>query len=175
MTLTPFIPFNAGTATIAEGTAINNGSGATATVLRVALASGDWGGTPQASGRLYVSGVTGTWAASNPIGRWRNDQGDGDRAISTPALLPGGTVECANYNFYASSNSYRLYGVDGVNPAFEFDGSNFYQLITAMPQDKPTHLACHGGYFTCRSQVARCSDPALATRASGRWRLAPQS
>ena len=78
VTLTPFIPFNAGTANIAEGTAINNGSGATATVLRVALASGDWGGTPQASGRLYVSGVTGTWAASNPMG-WRNNQGDGDR------------------------------------------------------------------------------------------------
>lgn len=147
VTLTPFIPFNAGTASIAEGTAINNGSGATATVLRVALASGDWGGTPQASGRLYVSGVTGTWAASDPIKDGATTKATATGGVSTPALLPGGTVECANYNFYASSNSYRLYGVDGVNPAFEFDGSNFYQLITAMPQDKPTHLACHGGYF----------------------------
>ncbi len=145
--MTPFIPFNAGTAAIAEGAAINNGAGATATVLRVALSSGDWGGSPQATGRLYVSAVVGTWANGNPIKDGATTKATATGGVSTPTLLPGGTVECANYNFYASSNSYRMYGVDGVNPAFEFDGSNLCQIVTAMPQDRPTHLACHGGYL----------------------------
>lgn len=145
--LTPFIPFNAGTASIAEGTAINNGSGATATVLRAALASGDWGGTPQATGRLYVSGVTGVWANGNPIKDGATTKATATGGVTTPTLLPGGTLECDNRNFYSSSQKYRAYGVDGVNPAFEFDGSNYYQLITSMPQDKPTHLVCHGPYL----------------------------
>lgn len=147
VTLTPFIPFNAGTATIAEGTAINNGSGATATVLRAVLSSGDWGGSPQASGRLYVSSVVGTWANGNPIKDGATTKATATGAVTTPTLLPGGSVEAANHNFYGSSQKYRCYGVDGVNPAFEFDGSNYYQLVTAMPQDKPTHLACHGNYL----------------------------
>lgn len=147
MSMTPFIPFNAGTASIPEGTAINNGSGATATVLRAALASGDWGGTPQATGRLYVSAVTGTWAASNPIKDGATTKATATGGVTTPTLQPGGTVECDNHNFYGSSQKYRAYGVDGVNPAFEFDGTNIYQLVTSMPQDKPNHLACHGGYL----------------------------
>ena len=147
LTLTPFIPFNAGTATIADGASINNGSGATATVLRAALSSGDWGGSPQATGRLYVSAVVGTWANGNPIKEGATTKATATGGVTTPTLLPGGVIEAASHNFYGSSQKFRCYGVDGVNPAFEFDGTNYYQLVTSMTQDKPTHLACHGGYL----------------------------
>ena len=143
VTMLSYIPFNAGTAAIAEGASINNGSGATAVVRRVVVSSGSWGGTPQASGRLYVDTVVGTWAATNAIKVGATTQATATAGVTATTLLPGGNYECLEYNFYGASNKRRIYGCDGVNPAFEFDGTYFVQITTGMLVDKPNHIAAH--------------------------------
>lgn len=44
-----------------------------------------------------------------------------------------GTFRFINHNFYGSSNTYNVYGVNGVDPAFEIDESNVISPIL-MPQ-----------------------------------------
>lgn len=154
ITPVPYIEFNVGEFEIVEGITIQNQSAmptATATVLRVVIESGQWSGN-NATGRIYVSNVTGSWMSSALI--WTNDGvGAPNQAaqatsnLTTPTIAPGGTVETQNYNFYGTPTKFRMYGVDGQNPAFEFDGTNYYQLSTANTTDKPTHLACHKNYL----------------------------
>lgn len=61
--------------------------------------------------------------------------------VSTPTLLPGGRFEFVNYNFRGSASSIRMYGCDGVNKAFEFDGTTMTQITTGMTTDTPKHIA----------------------------------
>ena len=63
--------------------------------------------------------------------------------VTGVTLSPDGRFEFVTYNFYAGANSAKLYGVDGVNPAFEFDGSTFTQITTGLSDDKPSHIAAH--------------------------------
>lgn len=62
--------------------------------------------------------------------------------VSTPALKPNGRYEFRIANFKGSDGTIELIGVDGVNPAFRFDGSTFSQIKTTQPKDAPTHLEC---------------------------------
>jgi hypothetical protein len=59
-------PFTTGTATISAGDAIDNGSGATATVAHVILSSGSFAGG-DAAGDLILLDSAGTWASGNQI------------------------------------------------------------------------------------------------------------
>jgi len=49
-------------------------------------------------------------------------------------------LETINYNFSASLSAYRTYGADGVNKAFEFDGTIFSRITTGMTVDTPQHV-----------------------------------
>ena len=60
-----------------------------------------------------------------------------------PVLTEGGSYEFVNYNFYADPAKAAMYGCDGVNKAFEFDGTTFTQITTGAVVDAPTHLAAH--------------------------------
>ena len=40
-----------------------------------------------------------------------------------------------------------LYGCDGVNRAFEFDGTNFVPINTGMATDTPKHIAAHKAHL----------------------------
>jgi len=116
-------------------------SGAGATIKRVVLQSGTWG--TDAEGYFIVGDITG--------GPFQAEITNGGVAGVVPitsaeiaqTLLPGGRYEFDNYNFYATSGSYRMYGVDGVNPAFEWDGTTFVQILTGNTNDTPHHLAAH--------------------------------
>lgn len=68
-------------------------------------------------------------------------------AVTTPALAPGGAYEFAVHNFYGTASGRCLYGVDGVNRAFQFDGSTFTQIATGMTTDTPVHLAAHQSHL----------------------------
>lgn len=63
--------------------------------------------------------------------------------VTTPTLLPGGRYEFVNYNFYGASALQEMYGCDGVNKAFKFDGTTFTQLTTGMVTDTPKHIVAH--------------------------------
>lgn len=58
-------------------------------------------------------------------------------------LLPGGRFECLSTNFGGASATYRMYGCDGMNRAFEFDGTTFVPITTGMESDRPKFIIEH--------------------------------
>lgn len=63
--------------------------------------------------------------------------------VTTPALAPGGHYEFVITNFKGHSGTIKLYGCDGKNKAFEFDGTTYAEITTGMTTDTPTHIAAH--------------------------------
>jgi hypothetical protein len=113
------ITFNSGTSEYSEGEKLLGAtSAAIGTIDRVVLQSGQWNGT--AAGYLVVSTITGTFGietAGDSLG------GSATLNSSTPIRLTGGGhYDFAVHNFYGAARRDRLYGTNGVDPAFEFNG-----------------------------------------------------
>lgn len=135
---------DATTLEIEEGdTIVGATSGAEAVVERVVLSSGAWDDA-NAAGRLILSGQTGTFEAEalnidGGVSEVATIAGDSSE-ITLPA---GGRYEFVNHNFFGAANLRRMYGVNGVGPAFEWDGSVFVPILTGMTVDTPKHIAVH--------------------------------
>jgi hypothetical protein len=132
-----------GTVTIDEGDTITGAtSAATALVNRIVTTSGSWSaGT--AAGYLILSSVTGVFVAENLNIGANLDVATiaSDKAAIT--LPPGGRYQLINYNFYGASQTLRMYGVNGVGPGFEFDGTTFTPIRSGMTVDTPIRVAEH--------------------------------
>ena len=63
--------------------------------------------------------------------------------VTTPSLSPGGAYEFDNFNFSGSAGSQKMYGCDGVNKGFMFDGTTFTQITTGMTVDTPIKVIAH--------------------------------
>lgn len=59
------------------------------------------------------------------------------------AITKNGSFEFVNHNFLGDIESESMYGVNGVNNAFEWDGSSYAPIYTGMPLDTPVHIAAH--------------------------------
>lgn len=118
-------------------------SGATAIITRVALTSGAWAaGT--AAGTFIFSVQTGSFTAAENVNVGANMNVATVTANSTAiTLLPNGRYEFQNYNFGGQLGTLRMYGVDGVNRGFEFDGTVFVPIRTGMVVDAPKYLKIH--------------------------------
>jgi len=134
------LSFDTGTVELFDGDEIFNGIASSATVKRVVLESGSWsGGT--AAGRLIIDAYDGQWLTGETIER------DGTPCATVQSddipirPEPGGRYEFAIGNFGGQSGTTRLYGVDGVNRGFEFDGEVYVPISTGMTLDQPTHVA----------------------------------
>ena len=132
-----------GVTEIAAGDTITGATSTeTATVEVVILLSGTWAGG-DAAGRFILSGQSGPFQAENlNVGASSNlatIAGDSD-AIT---LEPSGSYETVLGNFGGQLSQYRVYGCDGVNRGFEFDGSIFVPINTGMVTDAPTHVYVH--------------------------------
>jgi len=55
-------------------------------------------------------------------------------------LNPNGKYRFVNYNF---GTGQIMFGCDGANKAFSFDGTTFTQITTGMAVDTPDHIAAH--------------------------------
>ncbi|MEQ1888652.1 MAG: hypothetical protein ABL951_05660 [Alphaproteobacteria bacterium] len=132
---------------IAEGNTITGAtSAATAVITRVVLVSGSWAGG-DAAGRLIFASQTGTFQAENlNVGANLNVAtiAGNSSAITLPA---GGRYEFRNHNFLGGSATQRMYGVNGVGTAFEFDGTVFVPIFTGMTVDTPNHIEIHKGHL----------------------------
>lgn len=129
-----------GTFTPSEGDTITGAtSGSTADILRVVLESGSWD-AGDAAGRFIIDGQDAPFVAENlNIGTNLNVASvAGDSAAIT--LAPGGRYQIIKGNFTGSPSTERLYGCDGENYGFEFDGSVFVQIHTGMSIDTPDHV-----------------------------------
>lgn len=124
----------------AEGATLTQGAN-TATIKRVVLTSGTWaGGT--AAGRLIVTTpAPGNFAAgAATVGAINLTLSGAQSAIT---LTPGGRYECIIANFTGSTSTNRIYGCDGVNRGFEFDGTVYVPITTGMTTDTPLHVHEH--------------------------------
>lgn len=143
------LPFTAGASTgiVAGDTVYGAVSGATGVVSRVVLENGTtWVG---GSGRLILSSVSGTFQTSEGL---RPHAGAGpDHATSAGTataitLAPNGRVQTVEGTF-GSNVATRVYGCDGVNRGFEFDGTVFVPIKTGMTNDKPANVSLHKNFL----------------------------
>lgn len=131
--------FDAGTAEILESSTLSGATGS-GTVKRVVVQSGDWT-TSNAAGYVILHSVTAGFVDNETItsspGSGSADANGTEAAIT---LTKGGRYDFVVYNFYGSSSTKRIYGCDGVNNAFEFDGTTYTPIFTGMTTDKPQHI-----------------------------------
>ena len=135
--------FDGGTGEIFDNQTVTGAtSGATGVVKRVVLESGTWGaGT--ATGRLIFATITGTFQNNEnlQVGGVTKAVADGTQAAIT--LVKDGRVQTVIANFGGGATNKKLYGCDGKNRAFEFDGTTYVPLKTGMATDTPTQIAFH--------------------------------
>lgn len=136
---------------ILEGDTIVGGtSGAIAVVKRFIKNDGSYGST--AAGYMVVS-VTGAFIDNELIkkgGVTKMTANGVDTAISF--AVGANKFQFVNYNFKASSDNFRMYGCDGVNPAFEFDGTVLTPiLLPSLPDapvsNNPMYISAHNNYL----------------------------
>lgn len=141
MTFFNEIYFTAGGAsTPADGDTLTQGANS-ATIKRVVLESGSWlAGT--AAGRLIVTnpapGNFGAGAAV--IGAVTLTLSGIQTAI---VLQPGGHFEFDINNFSGQLSTRKIYGADGVNRCFEWDGVTLVPINTGATIDTPKHIKVH--------------------------------
>jgi hypothetical protein len=62
-------------------------------------------------------------------------------------MATGGKFEFVKANFSGQGSTRRIYGCDGVNKAFEFDGDTLAPITTGASPDAPTHITAHKNYL----------------------------
>lgn len=137
------ISFTAGNAAIPVAGATLTQGGVTAVVRRVADSSGSttWAGTT--AGRLIIDAPAGgnfaAGAATISGGTTLTLSG----AQTAITMLPGGHFELFKGNLTGSTSTVRMYGCDGVNRGFEFDGTTLAPVVTGAATDTPKHVVVH--------------------------------
>ena len=135
------ISFNTGLAAgIAEGNTITQAvSGATALVKRIVLESGSFAaGT--AAGRLIITTITGTFDATNVFAVGGTTRATSTSLATAITIIVGGRYEFVVHNFAGSTDTKRIYGCDGINKGFEFDGTVYVPINTGMTTDTPQYV-----------------------------------
>jgi hypothetical protein len=129
---------------IADGdTVVGLTSGATGVVARVVVQSGDFA-TSNAAGRLILSSTTGVFVAAETLRVAGTNRATASGAATAISLLPGGRIYTDQGSFGGSTGARaRLYGADGVNRGFEFDGSAYVPIVTGMTVDAPERVKVH--------------------------------
>lgn len=115
--------------------------------------------------------ILGVWTYNGTVYCFRNNvlgtaanmwksSSSGWVAVTTPALVADGRYEFVNYNF---GSGLKMYGCDGANKGFQFDGTTFTQITTGMTNDAPNHVAAHKNHlffaFDASLQNSAISNP----------------
>jgi hypothetical protein len=138
----PYLDAGAGVEYVEGETITGTTSGASAVIKRVvrSISTYDWGEAGN-YGYLIIGDVTG--------GPFQAEDTTGSIAGAIPitsaeaanTMAAGGRYEFANDNFFGSTRTQRMYGVNGVSEAFEWDGTVFVPIITGNVIDTPSHVA----------------------------------
>ena len=134
-----------GTYTIAVGDTITGEtSAATAVITAITVESGTLAaGT--AAGRIIFASQTGTFQTETiKVGINLNVANISGNSTAITFAVPGGRFEFVNYNFGSGS---KMYGVDGKNRGFEFDGTTFVPISTGMIADTPSFVKGHKSHL----------------------------
>lgn len=144
------ISFSNANTSVADGDVLTQG-GVTATVRRVLVQTGTLlSGTN--TGRLVISVPAGGNFAAGAA----TTTGAGALTLSAAqtaiTMATGGKFEFVEANFFGQLSGQRLYGCDGVNRLFEFDGTYFVPISTGNATDTPKHITAHKNHLFCSIQ-----------------------
>lgn len=147
VTLSKEITFDTGTAAFSVGETLSGSvSGDTATIESVYVTFGSFAGG-NAAGVMTISNETGNFNAADVLTDTDGGSAQCSAIASTTALTASGYYEFENYNFSGASDDLKMYGCDGVNYGFSFDGTAFVRIRTGMATDTPKHISCHRNYL----------------------------
>lgn len=133
-----------GAATPADGDTLTQG-GVTATIKRVVKNSGTWAGSDAAGQFIITTPAGGNFASgAATAGAVGVTLSGAEVAL---ALSPSGRFEMIVGNFSGQAATERIYGCDGVNKAFEFDGDILVPLTTTASPETPEHIAKNRDYL----------------------------
>lgn len=136
------VAFSNANTSVGEGDTLTQG-GVTATINRVVVETGTLlSGTN--TGRLIISTPSGGAFAAGAATSTGGGSLTLSGASSAITLQPGGRYETLIGNFTGSASTKRLYGCDGVNRAFEFDGSIYVPINSGIT---PKHIAIHRNHL----------------------------
>lgn len=169
------VSFNAGVSAISVGnTVTGHTSGASAVVTGVAVRTGSWGAS--ASGLLTFASVTGAFISGEALLVNGSTKATTTSASTAISLLPNGRFQFVNYNFGGAAGTKKMYGCDGINSAFEFDGTTFIPITTGMATDAPAFIAAHKNHlflaFSSSVQHSAIANPYSWTAVLGAAELA---
>lgn len=144
-----YLDFSVGTVAFTEGATITGSpSNATATVVGTGVTTGRFT-VGDAAGRIYISGISGTFTASDTL----VDDGvtpgaaDCDSAATSVSLPRGGKYEFQNYNFFGTSGTLSMWGCNSVSRGFRYNSTTGFAFVhaTGLSEaiDKPEHLEAH--------------------------------
>ncbi len=149
--LVPFfelVQFTAGSAIPFDGDTLTKG-GVSAIIQRVMWQSGSFTGG-SAVGALVIQSPTG---GNFSAGAATTSGPSGAGAVMLSGVqvpitvTPGGTYEHTKCNFSGQLATKRIYGVDGVNPPYEFDGETYAPIATGLAPNAPAHITNHKEYL----------------------------
>jgi hypothetical protein len=128
---------------LVEGTTVTGAtSGATGVVARAGVRTGAWASFG-VTATIVLSSSSGTFQAGELLRVAGAPMANAVAANAPITLLPGGRFEFVTYNFTGSLATRRMYFCDGVNPAFEFDGTTLAPIRTGMAADTPQFIRAH--------------------------------
>lgn len=147
---------------IIEGSAITGASSAaTGTVKRFIKNNGVYGA--DASGYMIVD-TAGTFTNNENIQVGGITKCVADGASAAITITSGANkFQHIDHNFYGSSATKRIYGCDGVNPAFEFDGTvlcPIYFSDKTAAWNKPTFICAHRTYLFLQFETGQMAASA---------------
>lgn len=133
------VPFSSGSVEYLDGGTLVQGA-RSATIKRVVTLSGSWSGGTAAGYFVITQPTGGSFVAGAATGSGVCSLTAAESAIQ---LLAGGRVVAVAHNFYGSTDTKRLYGCDGVNAEFEFDGTVYVPIETGMTTVRATQAFVH--------------------------------
>ncbi len=140
------VQFTTGVGEIFDGQTVTGlTSGASGVVTRVVLRSGAWGST--ATGTLIFASITGAFVSGESLRVGGVTKATSSSVSAAQTLLPGGRVITDQASLSGGAAGKKLYGADGVNPAFEFDGTSYVKIATGMTADQPLIAKCHKNHL----------------------------
>jgi hypothetical protein len=140
------VQFNTGVGEIFDGNTVTGlTSGASGVVTRVIKRSGAWGTT--AAGTLVFASITGAFVNGESLRVGGVTKATSTSASAAQTMLPGGRVITDQAAVSGGASGKKLYGADGVNNAFEFDGTSFVKITTGMTADQPLLCKVHKNHL----------------------------
>ena len=134
------LSFDTGILELTDGVTINGGtSGAIGVVKRVLQSNGEWG--VDAAGKLVITVTSGTFQVAESLRIGATVYATCRSTQTQIVQTAGGKYQFVTGNFTGRSATQRIYGCDGRNQAFEFDGTTFCPIATSMTSDVPTNVA----------------------------------